>query len=103
MRINQLHTFSIQWLRLLLNFLFIHCDSPLYSIVSPTSLFLKAAEALLKSFRSRSLLGLDRWPNRDPQTKTGPKTPLDLDGPAVALRKHHNTISALICEAFSCS
>lgn len=45
----------------------------LYSTVSPTSLFLKAAEALLKSSRSRSLLGLDCWPNWDPQTKTGPK------------------------------
>lgn len=45
----------------------------LYSAVSPTSLFIKAAEALVKSSRSRSLLGLDRWPSGDPQTKTGPK------------------------------
>lgn len=63
----------------------------LYSIVPPTSLFLKAAEALLKSSRSRSLLGPDRWPNWDPQTKTGLKLLLIWTG--TWLPRSANTIT----------
>lgn len=71
----------------------LHSDLPLYCTASspPTSLFLKAAEALLKSSRSRSLLGPDRWPNWDPQTKTGLKLLLIWTG--TWLPRSANTIT----------
>lgn len=71
------------------------------SSVSSLSLFPKAAAALLQILRiPRPCWGRTGGPRRDPRTKTGPQLlSIWTSDPA----KHHNTISALICEAFSCS
>lgn len=80
------------------------CELPVYSVihhcmhssVSPTSLFLKAAEALLKSSdpvpAGPGLLAKLRSLYKDWAVT------LDLDRPPAALLcKHHNTVSVLIC------
>lgn len=71
------------------------------SSVSSLSLFPKAAAALLQILQiPRPCWGRTGGPRRDPRTKTGPQLlSIWTSDPA----KHHNTISALICEAFSCS
>lgn len=105
MLINQQHIFTIQRLSLPVNFPYIRCDPPLYvRLCLPNKLISKSCRSSTQILRIPSLLGQGLLAKPRSSDKDWAATPLNLDEhPAATLRKHHNTISVLICEAFSCS